>query len=118
MKPLPFLTGMVLLSACAVISAAKSEVIEGRYKYEFGDTLQYNCGKTAPCTTVLVRDKFLQDHVNELDGKTIRVEVLRIDACHDKRSTSFACVTSGNGTAFVVVRWVNPIDQPASDPRR
>lgn len=106
MKSIPLLAGMALLSACATISAENTEIIEGQYKYEFGDTLQYDCGKAAPCTTVLVRDKFLQDHVNELDGKTIKVEVVKIDACHDKRSTSFACVTSGNGTAFVVIKWI------------
>jgi len=110
MKLAVAISSVFLLAACASNTSALADktTVVGRYKYEFGDTLQYNCGKPQPCVKVLVRDQFLRAHVNDLDGKTITLDVTKIDACHDPRSTSFACVTSGDGTAFLILKWINP----------
>ena len=73
-----------------------------------GDIFDYACGSGHVCRTVLVRDDYLRNHFVDLDGKKLVVRVERASACHDRRSSQFACRTSPDGTAFLILQWVRP----------
>jgi hypothetical protein len=78
----------------------------GRYRYVDGDRFFYACGGTV-CVDTLVRDQYLQQHVNELNGKIVTIIVRRIETCTDPHSSQVACVRS-SGTGFEILRWVDP----------
>jgi hypothetical protein len=98
-------------SACADApsdGSGDSFIVHGRYHYEFGDRIAYDCKQAKPCEALLLRDLILQKHVDELDGKNITLEVVRVDACKDKHATGASCATSEDGTALYVLRWIEP----------
>jgi len=43
-----------------------------------------------------------------LDGRKLVLRVERTNACHDPRSSQFACQTSRDGTALVILQWIRP----------
>src|SRR5262249_20957561 len=73
-----------------------------------GDLFDYNCRSGRLCRTVLIRDDYLRNHFVHLDGKKLVRRVARASACHDPRSSQFACRTSPDGTAFLILQWVRP----------
>lgn len=73
-----------------------------------GDLFDYNCRSGHLCRTVLVRDEHLRNYLVDLDGRKLVLRVERVSACHDARSSQFACRSSTDGTAFVILQWVRP----------
>jgi hypothetical protein len=73
-----------------------------------GDLFDYNCSYGHLCRTVLIRDDYLRNHFVDLDGRKLVLRVERTSACHDPRSSQFACRSSPDGTAFVILQWVRP----------
>lgn len=112
MRALVAVVTLFLAAAVAQASVTEREVfvVSGIFTYERGDVLTYGCpgGK---CRETLVRDRFLQEHGAELFGKFITIRVRRIDACHDPRSTRYACQTRVKDTALLILEWVHPRDR-------
>jgi hypothetical protein len=73
-----------------------------------GDQFDFPCRYGHVCQAVLVRDEYLREHYVSLDGRKLVLRVGRINACHDTRSTQFACQTSRDGTALVILQWIRP----------
>jgi hypothetical protein len=88
----------------------EGELVTGTYHrtYLAGDMFDFTCRYGHVCRAVLVRDEYLRDHFVDLDGRKLVLRVERTNACHDPRSSQFACQTSPDGTALVILQWVRP----------
>jgi hypothetical protein len=93
--------------------AGGGQIVQGRLHSmtTAGDVFEFPCkadetGKS--CTAVLIRDSYLRDNYVELNGKTLTLRVERTNACHDTRSSLYACKTSKDGTAFLILQWIDP----------
>jgi hypothetical protein len=73
-----------------------------------GDLFDFPCRYGHICQAVLVRDEYLREHYVGLDGRKLVLRVERANACHDPRSSEFACQTSRDGTALVILQWIRP----------
>jgi len=93
-----------------VSDAGKGQVVTGVYHRTrlSGDLFDYPCRYGHVCRDVLIRDEYLRNHYVDLNGRKLVLRVERTNACHDKRSTQFACQTSRDGTAFRILQWVRP----------
>jgi hypothetical protein len=89
--------------------ASAGLIVKGTYHQRLGgDVFEYPCKTGETCREILVRDEYLRDHYVELDGKVLTLKVERTNACHDTRSSIYACKTSKNGTAFLILQWIDP----------
>ncbi len=86
------------------------EVVTGRYFRTrlAGDIFEFPCHYGQICRAVLVRDNYLRFHSYDLDGKKLTLRVQRTNACHDLHSSDFACHTSRDGTALIILQWIEP----------
>ncbi|HEY1613283.1 MAG TPA: hypothetical protein VGF97_06270 [Rhizomicrobium sp.] len=94
-----------------VADVEMGQVITGRYFNTriSGDLFEFPCRDNARiCKAVLIRDNYLRFHSWELDGKKLVLRVQRTNACHDIHSTDFACHTSRDGTALLILQWIRP----------
>jgi hypothetical protein len=85
---------------------SSSKTITGIYKFVDGDRIFYNCGGDT-CVDLLIRDKYLQEHGVDLNGRTVTIEVKRVLSCDEQKGDQTACLRS-SGSAFRIVRWVLP----------
>jgi hypothetical protein len=81
-------------------------IIHGIYKYIDGDRLFYNCGG-GTCSDLIVRDRYLQSHLSELNSHWITIEVTRVNSCDKEKGSELTCLRDG-GSVFHIVRWVDP----------
>ena len=90
--------------------AGGSQIVEGRLHSgtSAGDVFEFPCKTDMACTAVLIRDAYLRDHYVGLNGRTLTLRVERTNACHDTRSSLYACKTSKDGTAFLILQWIDP----------
>jgi hypothetical protein len=93
-----------------VSDAGEGQVVTGVYHRTplSGDTFDFPCRYGHVCQAVLVRDEYLREHFVSLDGRKLVLRVARTNACHDTRSTQFACQTSRDGTALLILQWIRP----------
>jgi len=91
-------------------SEGEANIVTGVYHRtaESGDIFDFSCRYGHVCRAVLVRDEYLRNHSVELDGRKLVLRVQRTNACHDRRSSQFACQTSPDGTALLILQWVRP----------
>lgn len=98
-----------MLSACAgerhVIGQTGDFTAVGRYRYIDGDRLIWTCSRDRSCEDTLVRDERLQREVERSADFDVTLRVRRIPAC-GPRSSDVACVTSEDGTALEIIRWL------------
>lgn len=108
-----------VLGGCAAVNdfvlgpvsdAGEGEVVKGVYHRSelSGDLFDYPCRYGHVCQTVLIRDEYLREHYVTLDGQKLVLRVERTNACHDPRSSQFACQASRDGTALVILQWIRP----------
>ena len=93
-----------------VSDAGDGQVVTGVYHRTplSGDQFDFPCRYGHVCQAVLVRDEYLREHYVDLDGRKLVLRVARPNACHDTRSTQFACQTSRDGTALLILQWIRP----------
>jgi hypothetical protein len=93
-----------------VSDADEGQVVTGVYHRTplSGDRFDFPCRYGHVCQAVLIRDEYLREHYVDLDGRKLVLRVERTNACHDPRSTQFACQTSRDGTALVILQWIRP----------
>jgi len=82
--------------------------IRGRYLFEDGDRFVYACGQAKPCEITLVRDARLQRLLERHGSFAMVVTARRVDACKSLESKVYACLTSSDGTALLVEKWLRP----------
>lgn len=114
----PVLLVGLALASCANVNdflfgengPAAGEIVAGVYHRTplSGDIFDFSCHLGHVCRAVLVRDDYLRDHYVDLDGKRLILRVERANACHDPRSSQFACQTSPDGTALLILQWIRP----------
>ncbi|HEX4158314.1 MAG TPA: hypothetical protein VHY79_07545 [Rhizomicrobium sp.] len=94
----------------AVSDAGEGQVVTGVYHRTLlsGDLFDFSCRYGHVCQAVLVRDEYLREHYVSLGGRKLVLRVERTNACHDPRSSQFACQTSRDGTALVILQWIRP----------
>ncbi|MGH6875843.1 MAG: hypothetical protein ACREHV_00540 [Rhizomicrobium sp.] len=90
--------------------AGQGQLVTGVYHRTalYGDLFDYPCRHGHVCREVLIRDEYLRNHYVDLDGRKLVLRVARTNACHDPRSSQYACQTSSDGTAFLILQWVRP----------
>ncbi len=81
--------------------------LTGQYRYIDGDVFIYECGGSV-CADTLIRDAYLQAHVNELEGRMITIVVERIAACDAHKASQVACIGSVNPSALRIAKWIRP----------
>ncbi|HEY3636736.1 MAG TPA: hypothetical protein VGK90_01195 [Rhizomicrobium sp.] len=119
MRLAPVLLLMGALGGCAAVSdfvlgpvsdSDEGEVVTGVYHRTSlsGDQFDFPCRYGHVCRAVLIRDEYLREHFVELDGRKLELRVKRTNACHDKKSSQFACQTSRDGTALLILEWIEP----------
>jgi hypothetical protein len=93
-----------------VSDAGEGQVFTGIYHRGnlTGDLFDFPCRYGHVCQGVLVRDEYLREHYVGLEGRKLVLRIGRINACHDTRSTQFACQTSRDGTALLILQWIRP----------
>jgi hypothetical protein len=93
-----------------VANQPTGEIVTGRYFRTrlSGDILEFPCHYGQICKAVLIRDNYLRFHSFDLDGKKLVLRVQRTNACHDVHSSDFACHTSPDGTALIILQWIEP----------
>jgi hypothetical protein len=93
-----------------VSDAGEGEVVTGIYHRTplSGDQFDFPCRYEHVCQAVLIRDEYLREHYVDLDGRKLVLRVERTNACHDTRSSEFACQTSRDGTALLILQWIRP----------
>jgi hypothetical protein len=93
-----------------VSDAGEGQVVTGVYHRTplSGDRFDFPCRYGHVCQAVLIRDEYLREHNVSLDGRKLVLRVERTNACHDTRSSQFACQTSRDGTALVILHWIRP----------
>jgi hypothetical protein len=93
-----------------VNDAGEGQVVTGVFHRTqlSGDQFDFPCRYGHVCKAVLIRDEYLREHYVDLDGKKLVLRVARTNACHDRRSTQFACQTSRDGTALLILQWIRP----------
>jgi hypothetical protein len=89
---------------------AAGEIVAGVYHRTplSGDLFDFPCRYGHVCRAVLVRDEYLRDHYVDLDGKKLVLRIERTNACHDPRSSQYACQSSPDGTALLILQWIRP----------
>lgn len=111
------LFGAVTLAACTTGQQAADQAGEftttGRYRYIDGDRLIRSCPSGQACEETLVRDDRLQREVERSPDFEATLRVRRISAC-GPRSSQVACVTSEDGTALEIIRWLEIRRPPPS----
>jgi hypothetical protein len=90
--------------------AGEGQLVTGVYHRTplAGDLFDFPCRYGHVCRAVLVRDEYLREHYVSLDGRKLVLRVARANACHDPRSSEFACQTSRDGTALLILQWIRP----------
>jgi hypothetical protein len=93
-----------------VSDAGEGQIVTGVYHRTplSGDLFDFPCRYGHVCQAVLIRDEYLREHYVSLDGRKLVLRVERTNACHDPRSSQFACQTSRDGTALVILQWIRP----------
>ncbi len=93
-----------------VSDAGQGEIVKGVYHRTAlsGDLFDYPCTYGHVCQAVLIRDEYLREHYVTLDGRKLVLRVERTNACHDPRSSEFACQASRDGKALVILQWIRP----------
>ena len=93
-----------------VRDAGDGQIVTGVYHRTpvSGDLFDFPCRYGHVCQAVLVRDEYLREHYVSLDGRKLVLRIERMNACHDQRSTQFACQTSRDGTALLILQWIRP----------
>jgi hypothetical protein len=93
-----------------VSDAGQGQIVTGIYHSTFlsGDQFDFPCRYGHVCQAVLVRDEYLREHYVDLDGRKLVLRVERTNACHDPRSSQFACQASRDGTALLILQWIRP----------
>lgn len=83
-------------------------LFDGTYKYESGDLIVYPCVDLI-CEKTLVRDKRLYSLIKKRGPSVGRIQFYGrvVKACDDELSSEIACVTSSDGEAVVIERWVD-----------
>lgn len=79
-------------------------VVVGRFYYEDGDRLSWDCGRSL-CVETLVRDERFQREIERLQGSRLTLRVERVSAC-GARSSEVACIQSIDGTALRIIEWL------------
>src|SRR4051812_19614183 len=101
-----------LVTVCCVSSPAISTqsngtfVIDGLYKYSDGDRIVWRCRKRTECMDVVIRDSRLAQSATKLLNHRVSIRVRRVKACGPE-STQVACLRSNNGTALLIVEWLD-----------
>ena len=99
----------MILSAAMLLAQAEPFLVTGRYRFEDGDHLVWDCNKPRPCDEPLVRDERLQRELNGDQDRflsaRLTLRVVRVDPC-GPLSSQAVCIRGSVRPALRIVEWI------------